>query len=71
MRRLGIDPAGEDIMIHESIASGKYERSVELVQKTSGWFQKLYDANLKSMEYDKEELACFLGLKLFKICRKV
>ena len=71
LKRLGIDPTGADIMIHESIASGKYERSAEFVQKASEWFDKLYDANLKSMEYDKEELAGFLGQKLFKICRKV
>jgi glycosyltransferase involved in cell wall biosynthesis len=68
LRDLGIEPAAEEVEIHESFATGRYRAEDGYLARADRWFEKLLAANAAARRYEEPEFSAMLRERWFAAC---
>ncbi|MBN2374685.1 glycosyltransferase family 2 protein [bacterium] len=67
LKNLGFSPSREEMIIHDSISNGAYEKGEDYIKSAQNWLIKLYRVNNETSVYDRKTFTDFLIKKWFEI----
>jgi glycosyltransferase involved in cell wall biosynthesis len=69
IKKIGIDPTEEEIILHNQICNWDFERSREFIKKAENWMLKLINANKNSKYFPELAFSRAVGDRWLMICR--